>query len=406
MKVIEPSAVKHILARLAERQRIPANPHDAETCARDQRDVAERFPAVSADLLVRCVEVAFAASTKTEERRPARFALSLVARELIGHRRTSTQILRDPIRLDPEALRKLAPAAQVWSACLLVDDATIGQPEIWGLWTLPAEVDPNDRAIPTELVVRATAPATVHVSLWGVRIWSLEPGVPVPTSALDRSVAELVLAVQADASDSRVPALWAIVREMERHGHGGTLALCAADDEADWSGGHCVSTCGPTIERIAHRAGPRRAFEHASAPVPCSRVPFAAGCPNIDALGEHGRFRSMARAIASLADVDGAVVLDRQDLSVRAFGARLSAQASCHEVLVGGSRAKTPELVPVSRVGGMRHQAAAQWVAGRCGSRVAIVVSADGIVSLFSGRRDGGVAAFRPLTLGVDRDPG
>lgn len=403
IRVIEQAAVDGILARLAERRSIPTNVDPAKR-ERAVREVAERFPAVSAALLVRAVDVAFAASTKMDEGRASNFSLSLVPRGVIGHRRPSTQILRDPIPLDPELLRKFAPAADVWSTCLLVDEGTAGQPEVWGVWAIPAEVDPNDWVVPTELVVRATAPASIHVALWGERIWSLERGEPIEATTADRSIDALFRALGAEAGDARVPALWAIVREIERRGHGGILALCAADDVGDWVGGHRVSTAGPAIEQIAQVARRRTSFEGIQKTHQCPLVPFAPGCPNIDALVEHGRFRSMARAIAGLANVDGAVILDREDLRVEAFAARLSAKAACKEVFVGGSSGERPERVPVTRLGGMRHRSAAHWVAGHPPTRIAIVVSADGVVSLFSGRRDGGVAAFRPLTQGIDRD--
>lgn len=407
IRVIERGAAEHILEKLAQRRR-PLHPDAAgahTTVAREaaERLAIERFPIVSLDHLVHIVDLAFATSTEMDEGRAQTFTLSLVPREQIGERQHWSLLLRDPITLDADTLRKLAPAADIWTTCLLVDEGLRGQPEVWGIWSIPSELDPHDWPVPTELVVRATGPASIHVAVSGERVWGLERGAPVEARATDRSVHALFRALDAGHHDARPSALWAIVREIERRGNGGTLALCG-EGEGDWVSGHRVTSEGPTIELLARLARTQTSAKGPASPASCPKVPFAPGCPNVDVLVQHARFRNTARAIAGLANVDGAVILRMADLRVEAFAARLASTTWCDEVTVAGSVGGGAHSIPVARLGGMRHQSAAQWVAGRTG-RIAIVVSTNGVVSLFSGGKGGGgVAAFRPLTQGIDRD--
>jgi hypothetical protein len=88
------------------------------------------------------------------------------------------------------------------------------------------------------------------------------------------------------------------------------------------------------------------------------------------------------RAIASLAGVDGAIVMTR-DLRVLGFGAKLAGSAVVEQVCVfrseGGNQQGVPE--PLKDVGGTRHQSSAQFIAGNTDT-VAVVISHDRHMSL------------------------
>ncbi len=391
IRIIEDAAADRILARLTLRR---GASHD--------REAEQRFPPVSKGLLLHAVQAAFAASTKVEERRALRFSMSLVPRALMGHRAPWTQTLEVPVVLEPETLTKLALVTDLWTSCLLIDEPTPGRYEIWGFWTIPTDVDPSGRTVPTELVVRVTAPASIHVALWGERVWSLDCAEPVEAADTALAITTLSDALGAAHGDPRVPAVWAIVRDIERRGHGGTLAISDPDD-GGWSDGHIVNTFGPTISAVVDTLGRRRSFVDVAEHHACPREPFALGCPNMGAMLEHHRLRSMARAIGGMANVDGAVILGRADLRLVAFAARLRWERECVEVQMIDTVNRTEGPTPVARLGGMRHRSAAHWVKGNPSHRTAVVVSTDGLVTLLHGSGDV-VHAFRPLTQGVDAD--
>jgi hypothetical protein len=100
---------------------------------------------------------------------------------------------------------------------------------------------------------------------------------------------------------------------------------------------------------------------------------------------KHGRQSLPIGAIASLAKVDGAVVMTR-DMQLLGFGAKIKF-SSCEDVPVCKFK-PTPdsqEVVPshLEDLGGMRHQSAARFVAAHKDA-VAIVVSQDRHISLMN----------------------
>jgi hypothetical protein len=106
--------------------------------------------------------------------------------------------------------------------------------------------------------------------------------------------------------------------------------------------------------------------------------------------------------VATLATVDGAVLLSRDDLAVLAFGAHLKENAPLTEVQLldpnpaGG--VPTVTAVPVAELGGTRHRSAVHWVNAAPSDRLAVVASHDGLVSLVVPIADG-VGVVRPMPL-------
>jgi DNA integrity scanning protein DisA with diadenylate cyclase activity len=87
--------------------------------------------------------------------------------------------------------------------------------------------------------------------------------------------------------------------------------------------------------------------------------------------------RRVARSVARLAEVDGAVVLTCQ-LRVLGFGAKISVKPTPP---VSQSEAKEGVWISIERAGGTRHQSAIRFV-GKSPESIAVIISQDGHASV------------------------
>jgi DNA integrity scanning protein DisA with diadenylate cyclase activity len=104
----------------------------------------------------------------------------------------------------------------------------------------------------------------------------------------------------------------------------------------------------------------------------------------------------LLRSVGKLSRIDGAVVMDT-DLRVHGFGAKLSGNQESFTVAVIDTITESVSELPISSLGGMRHQSAARYVHRNTDSMV-VVASQDGGLTLFAwiiDRRQ--VAAVRGL---------
>lgn len=104
----------------------------------------------------------------------------------------------------------------------------------------------------------------------------------------------------------------------------------------------------------------------------------------------------LLRNVGKLSRIDGAVVMDT-DLRVHGFGAKLSGCEDPFSVAAVDIISSSVSEVPVSSLGGMRHQSAAKYVLKNQDSMV-VVASQDGRLTLFAWVNDSKqVAAVRGL---------
>lgn len=90
----------------------------------------------------------------------------------------------------------------------------------------------------------------------------------------------------------------------------------------------------------------------------------------------------LLRSIGKLSRIDGAVVMDT-DLRVHGFGAKLSGTQESFTVAELDTITASISEVPISSLGGMRHQSAARYVHRNTDSMV-VVASQDGRLTLFA----------------------
>jgi hypothetical protein len=196
----------------------------------------------------------------------------------------------------------------------------------------------------------------------------------------------------------KVQAIWRecgaptdLVRMILSDGHGGTILLVPSED-GEWSKSlepfpYRLKTPDSTLpdairKNLDDTGGLVKILEE------LSQAPLGDNLKNriIEKLfqNKHGRQSLPIEAIASLAKVDGAVVMTR-DMRLLGFGAKIKFRS--HED-VPVCKKPTPDSQEVVRshledLGGMRHQSAARFVAAHKDA-VAIVASQDRHISLMN----------------------
>jgi hypothetical protein len=403
------------------------------------RYVRERWPAgrelsLPHDVLCEALAVSYHASLTSEEARPTRFRLLLTPPEALPERGEPNEgVLRltfDRIRAaTPDEIRQLSPAAP-FETTLIGAHIFGGKLGLWGLahsgpaWLAPTwggrNVVPNWSHDP---IVHVTAPGHLAVRSAGKLIGGLEQGVIVDAmvdvfesewlrSMFVREREEVVR--QHDAYQAReavptsaAPTLIARVgQQMVRRAiqlvlgarHGGLLLIVDAPSDAPAS-----ALAGLNLKYRFDASEPPRRYrtllfqllDRLAARTTNASVDWADfvrdTSPDLEKL-EQAIFE-MSRVVASLAAIDGAVVLDKR-FAILGFGAEVSGEIPAPSLIYRAldTEGHKRELNAVEEVG-TRHRAAYRFVQ-RHPTGLAVVVSHDGAVS-FVANRDGAVVSWQ-----------
>ncbi len=398
------------------------------------RWVAAHWPAetplsISTDLLHEALAAAFQASLMTEEGRPTQFRLLLSRADALPidgePNRGVLRLQFDQSRpLHTDELRRLAPSAP-FETSLIGAHEEAGALRIWGLahsgpaWLAPTwgGRDPGSNWT-LDPIIHVNGPGQIAVRRAGVLIGAIERGALVDTTL--------------DVFESTwLPALFVQEREEIRARHDAEQSRKQSPTEVDHSlvariAQHMLRRCIQLI-RGAHHGGlllvhdtgtagtnevsgvrlkyrfedaePRRRYRALAlrlleALADATEKPsigwtdfMTATSADLERL-ETAVFE-WSRAIANLAAIDGAVVLDKR-FAVLGFGAEVSAElptpSQVWRALDREGSRRRPEAIEAV---GTRHRAAYRFVNDHPTS-VAIVVSHDGGVT-FVANRDGDV---------------
>lgn len=183
-----------------------------------------------------------------------------------------------------------------------------------------------------------------------------------------------------------------VVTAMMRHGHGGALVLVPPED-GSWRESVSLrfsfdDESGKLLQESVrnYEAGMGEAVRGYD-----DLVAGRESCASLIALREQYEAvnflrtlsQSLFRRVGDLSLIDGAVVMD-MELKLHGFGAKLLFGPQEFSVNTLNAVSGTlREQVPLSALGGMRHQSAARFVNGNRGTDV-FVVSQDGRLSMFS----------------------
>jgi hypothetical protein len=397
------------------------------------RYVREHWPqgrtlSVSDDTLCEVLSVAFQASLTAEETRPTRFRLLLSPPEALPEAGAPNEgVLRlrfsESRPLNADELRGLGPAVP-FEAALIGASVVEGKLRIWGLahsgpaWLAPTwggrSLVPNWTYEP---IIHVTGPGRLAVRCAGKLVGGLERGTLVNATM--------------DVFDSEwLPAMFVREREEVQAEHAAGQARTASPTVADHSlvgrvGQHMLRRAIQVIRGARHggmilvadaeTAGPgdvpenvglKFRFDGGEPPRRYRTLLFrildrlAAGTtnpsvdwsdfardPNPDLEKLEQAVFEMSRVIASLAAVDGAVLLDKR-FAILGFGAEVSsdlpAPLRIWRALDVEGRQKEPAMLEDV---GTRHRAAYRFVR-RHPRGLAIVVSHDGGVTFVANRAD------------------
>ncbi|HTQ03455.1 MAG TPA: hypothetical protein VMI54_06345 [Polyangiaceae bacterium] len=374
---------------------------------------------VSSRALDEALSAAFQASLTTEETRPTRFRMLLMpAGDLPEGGVPNEGVLRLRFEhrraLHEDELRRLAPAAPFETSLIGVQEDGDGKLSIWGVahsgpaWLAPTwggrSPVPNWTYDP---IVHVTAPGKVAVRSAGRLVGALERGVVVDATV--------------DVFESSwLPAMFKEERELIRAEHAATQAGSLAPTSVDHSlvgrvSQHMLRRAIQLIRGARHGGmllvvdGPRDALPRGlrlkyrvEQDEPSHRYrsiqlaifeTLATGTTNPSVgwddfvSSSHPRLEQLeqqvfelSRAIANLAAIDGAVLLDKR-FGVLGFGAEVSAELPPPERVLRALDTNGDVRVPddIEKVG-TRHRAAYRFVNDHP-SALAIVVSQDGGVS-------------------------
>ncbi len=398
-----------------------------------QRWPAQRPLRLAFEHLCEALSVAYHASLTFEETRPTRFRLLLTPPGDLPERGVPNQgVLRlafDQSRaLTAEELRQLAPAAP-FETSLIGASPIDGKLRIWGLaHSGPAWLAPTwggRQVVPTwtsDPIVHVTGPGLIAVRSAGKLIGALERGAVVDgtvdvfesewlATLFGREREEIQrehAALQAGAASPTAVSqqlIGRIAQHMLRRTiqlvlgsrHGGLLLVVDP-----LSGAAPEPLAGLNVKYRFDQSEPPRRYrslllqllDRLAASTTSSEVGWSEFArdtsPELEKL-EQSIFE-MSRVFASLASIDGAVVLDKR-WSILGFGAEVSSDipppARVWRAL--DTEAATREERPVEEVG-TRHRAAYRFV-HQHPTGIALVVSADGAVT-FVANRDGEVMSW------------
>ncbi len=325
-------------------------------------------PAPSIRVISALIDVAFWASLRKEEGRSPKISLAYLPPALAGQ----PLVFEEPILLTPYILTKLAPAVERSGIHLGVWDAD-GELYVWG----------TTRVIPDGcLVLEVIEPGLLVIKHRRINGFGKFINVAVlkgdEIKLIDEESKSLpdCPAMLTSLLDYNSPSGWndsvnvlvQLAASMRVHGHGGSLLVVPADDEA-WR--------DSIIHPITYPVTP--AFDEL-------RLLIEQDVPEEGlALWQEDVNRAVEH-IAGLTAVDGATIInDRFELL--AFGAKIA--LSSNGVPVGQVLITEPvignlgTIIQPSQLGGTRHLSAAQFVYNQHDS-IALVSSQDGRFTVFS----------------------
>lgn len=347
-------------------------------------------PQLSRARLAELIETAFWASLRSSEGRTTRFCVTVAAPE------SSLDAVKfvTPVCYDEPQIVKLSPAVPR-EGCLVVSEEE-GKLMIWGF----------DRSRPGRVVntvtLEVSEPGIVRVGVGPHQPFAVLKGQSNPIIAGTRiSLAQYLQHVlqkpfPVDDLLERQALWWEclaladLARMIVADGHGGTV-LIVPDESGVWPESlnpfpYRFTTPDTTIpdvirQQLKHVSAHEEVLHRPSeAPAADDPKSLSSGSP----LGSTwGWMERRVRAAASLAGVDGAIVMT-WDLRLLGFGAHIATQDDatpqvCIFRLESGSQSPVPS--PFEDLGGTRHQSAARFTAANKGS-VALVISQDRHVSV------------------------
>ncbi len=335
--------------------------------------------------LSRLCSACFWASLEAEEGRVVRGSLSLCSPKAARSARAFTRAMPASV---PELVALLTASPRAALAVQAGPDPAAG-PEIWGLLDVERENDVRLRVAGNGILLVSRARRVLVILNRGVAA--------VPVAADDTSLARLVagslgkerfLEQHAGAAQRFSRTLATMLRQ----GHGGMLLIVPPEDQS-WRDGVSLryrfdEAGGRLLQHsvYAYESQLREALRDYNA-LRTGHV----GAESIDALRErydavhdlHTLSDELNRRVGDLGRIDGAVVMD-MDLQLHGFGAKLL--YGPQEFTVTTLNAVTGELrsdVPLSALGGMRHQSAARYVNAHRDTDV-FVVSQEGRLCMVS----------------------
>ncbi|HTA21407.1 MAG TPA: hypothetical protein VK989_19075 [Polyangia bacterium] len=401
------------------------------------RYVRDNWPAgrtlsMSHELMCEALTVAYHASLTSEETRQTRFRLLLTPPDALPETGAPNQgVLRlkfdRPRAATPDEIRQLSPSAPFETA-LIGAHAFEGKLQLWGLahsgpaWLAPTwggrSVVPNWTFDP---IVHATAPGHLAVRCAGKLVGALEQGVLVDAmmdvfdsewlpalflrereevqrthAALQTRVTSPTAVAQSLVGRVGQQMLRRVIQLVLGARHGGLILVVDAPPAV------AATFTGLNLKYRFDQSEPPRRFrtllfqllDRLAAGTTNASVDwadFAADTsPDLEKL-EQAIFE-MSRVIAGLAEIDGAVVLDKR-FAILGFGAEVSSEIPTPARVFRAldTEGTERELNAVEDVG-TRHRAAYRFVQQHPHG-IAIVMSHDGAVS-FVANRDGEVVSW------------
>lgn len=385
--------------------------------ARWPRDVAPLR--VSSRALEDALSAAYQASLTTEETRQTRFRLLLMPAGDLPERGVPNEgVLRLRFEhrrvLHEDELRRLAPAAPFETSLIGVEEEADGKLSIWGVahsgpaWLAPTwggrSPVPNWTYDP---IVHVTAPGKIAVRSAGRLIGALERGMVVDATvdvfesswlpAMFEEERELIRAEHAATQrGSLAPTAvdHSLVGRVSQHmlrraiqlirgaRHGGMLLVIGQVGDALPRGLRLKYRVAQDEPSHRYRSVQLRIFETLADDTTNSSVGWddfvSSAHPRLEALEQE--VFELSRAIANLAAIDGAVLLDKR-FGLLGFGVEVSAELPPPERVLRALDSNGEVRVPddVEKVG-TRHRAAYRFVNDHP-SALAIVVSQDGGVT-------------------------
>jgi len=403
------------------------------------RYVREHWPAgrelsLSHELLCEALAVAYHASLTAEETRPTRFRLLLTPPDALPESGEPNRgVLRlpfDRIRAaTPDEIRQLSPSAP-FETTLIGAHAFGGKLGIWGLahsgpaWLAPTwggrSVVPNWTYDP---IVHVTAPGHLAVRCAGKLIGGLEGGKLVDamidvfesewlTGMFTREREEVQRQHDAQQAHAPVPTAAAptlvarVGQQMVRRAiqlvlgarHGGLILVVDASSDSP-----PTAFAGLNLKyRFDGSEPPRRyrtllfqLLDTLAARTTNASVDWAdfARDTSPDLEKAEQAIFEMSRVVAALAEIDGAVVLDKR-FTLLGFGAEVSGELPAPPLVYRAldTEGRERELNAVEEVG-TRHRAAYRFVQQHP-TGLAVVISHDGAVS-FVANRDGAIVSWQ-----------
>lgn len=326
-------------------------------------------------------------SMNAEEGRPVVGSVCICSPEEAPRSRSLTT----PVEVSPQALVQLFVASPANPLAIHLEHGVLS---VWGFL---------DACPMFTLRVLVPEVGTLVVSEDTSVIAVFQRGAVLLPRPIDRTDWALLLAkALGEAPFPERAALAARFREvafaMHSQGHGGALVIAPAFEPGgntadvaikyrfDPKGSNCVRDANDELVTAQQR------LQNAMAQSPAGGdVPRLISLLESSVEAHRQLLIKLLRSVGELSRIDGAVVMDT-DLRVHGFGAKLSGTQESFTVAVLDTITTSVSEVPISSLGGMRHQSAARYVHRNTDSMV-VVASQDGRLTLFAWVMDRGQVA-------------